>query len=93
MAQTRSHPRAAHGNSRIRRSATYAYAHQVERRSPQPVGLFCASCGDVVGVYERIWVERPNGTLSATSLLNLDDEEREAAVRVWHAQCHLAAPG
>jgi hypothetical protein len=47
----------------------------------------CASCGDVIGVYERIWVTRPDGTLRATSLLNLDDEERETPIRVWHANC------
>jgi hypothetical protein len=59
----------------------------MEGRLPQPARLLCASCGDVIGVYERIWVQRPNGTLSATSLLNLDDEERETAVRIWHATC------
>ena len=47
----------------------------------------CVACGDVVGVYEPCWIERSDGTLHPSSLLNLDTTARDAAIRVWHTGC------
>jgi hypothetical protein len=30
----------------------------------------------VIGVYERAWLERPDGTLRPSSMLNMSDDER-----------------
>ena len=49
--------------------------------------VHCAGCGEVVGLYEPAWVERADGTLHPSSLLNLDAQERREAIRVWHAGC------
>ena len=51
----------------------------------------CAACGDVIGVYERVWLEDPDGRLAATSLLNLGADVPPRAVRLFHAGCTAAA--
>jgi hypothetical protein len=83
------------GERRIRRPTTHSHDRAIERDAPGagPPGAQrrprCAACGDVIGVYERIWVERADGTLEATSLLNLDDAQAAhgTALRLWHARC------
>ena len=44
----------------------------------------CAVCADRIGVYEPLWVERPDGTLESTSLAN---GARIALARAWHSAC------
>jgi len=45
----------------------------------------CAECGDVVGVYEPMWLELDDGSVCRSSLLALG--ESGVADRVWHAEC------
>lgn len=47
----------------------------------------CAGCGDVIGEYEPAWVENQDGTWHPSSLLNLGDDARKSALRLWHAGC------
>jgi hypothetical protein len=47
----------------------------------------CAACGEVIGVYERVWLEDPDGRLAATSLLNLGADVAPGAVRLLHSGC------
>jgi hypothetical protein len=82
------------GERRIRRPTAHAHDRAMERDAPgagPPSAPHprCAACRDVIGVYERIWVERADGTLQATSLLNLDlgQAAHGAALRLWHARC------
>ena len=58
----------------------------------QPVRrqLRCDGCGDVIGVYERLLVERDDGTRYSSSLLKLDEHEGVRGARVWHARCVVA---
>jgi len=49
--------------------------------------LVCDGCGDLIGVYEPAWVEHADGTLTASSRLNLDHFDRQTAKRLWHAGC------
>ena len=38
---------------------------------------------------EPMWIERDDGTISATVLLNLDQDERRNVLRLWHAHCFV----
>jgi hypothetical protein len=49
--------------------------------------LRCARCGDIIGVYERVLREGPDGILHPSSVLNLDEQERCLGVRVRHVHC------
>ena len=51
--------------------------------------MLCAACGDVIGVYEPAWIERPDGTLHRASMLSLDDRIRLTSPRAWHASCTI----
>ncbi|HWE13767.1 MAG TPA: hypothetical protein VG365_09660 [Solirubrobacteraceae bacterium] len=45
----------------------------------------CATCGDRVGVYEPIWVGRPDGTFVSSGLLAM--ERQPIRGPVFHAGC------
>jgi hypothetical protein len=47
----------------------------------------CPICGDVIGVYEPVFVEHADGTTTRSSLLNLDPQERAGAAALYHAAC------
>ena len=47
----------------------------------------CAGCREMIGPEAPIWIERGDGTISATVLLSLDEDERRKALRLWHAHC------
>ena len=47
----------------------------------------CAGCGDTIGVYEPCWVERLDGTLHPSSLLNIDERDHARAARWFHVGC------
>ena len=49
----------------------------------------CAHCGDRIGVYEHAWLEHPDGSLQASSFLNIDEHlrRRGANVRFFHLGC------
>jgi hypothetical protein len=49
--------------------------------------LFCAGCGDRIGVYEPAWVEAADGSLHRSSALNLDETMRYASRHMWHVGC------
>jgi len=49
--------------------------------------LTCALCGERIGVYERLQVERADGTVVASSYLNLNDDELGRWRRIWHWHC------
>lgn len=49
--------------------------------------LRCALCGDRIGVYEPIWLERADGSLHRSSFLNLDDHPGYDQSRLWHLDC------
>ena len=49
----------------------------------------CATCGDRIGVYEPLWVEQPDGTLSCTGMLEISrhtDGEQDV-LRLYHFGC------
>jgi hypothetical protein len=51
--------------------------------------LMCAHCGDRIGVYEHAWLEHPDGSLQASSFLNIEEHLRRssAKVRFFHLGC------
>ena len=49
-------------------------------------------CGDRIGVYEPIWLERPDGSLHRSSYLNLGEHLGHEEVRLWHSDCLIPAP-
>ncbi len=49
--------------------------------------LVCARCGDRIGVYEPLWIALADGTLRASSYLNLDEHELDERARLWHHGC------
>lgn len=51
--------------------------------------LLCAHCGDRIGVYEHAWLEHPDGSLQASSFLNIEEHLRRgsAQVRFFHLGC------
>lgn len=51
---------------------------------PLPV---CARCGERIGIYEPLWLERADGTLCSSSYLNLGNHERSERARLWHPGC------
>jgi hypothetical protein len=54
--------------------------------------LLCARCGERIGVYEPLWLERGDGSLCSSSYLNLDQHEWHERSRLWHHGC-LAPDG
>ena len=48
----------------------------------------CAVCGDRVGIYETVVIERPEGTTRA-SYLNLSGEVRDGPWRFLHSECTM----
>ncbi len=57
----------------------------------------CARCGEAIGVYERLGVEQSDGNVRVSSYLNLDSDELDAGLRLWHWHClasgRLREPG
>ncbi len=49
--------------------------------------LRCIACGDVIGVYERLLIEREDGRLHPSSILNLDEQDELHEARAWHVGC------
>ena len=49
--------------------------------------ITCAHCGERIGVYEPLHMERPDGGVFRTSYLNLTSEELRARPRLWHLWC------
>jgi hypothetical protein len=49
----------------------------------------CAACGDVIGVYERAAIVRPDATHTTASLAERDVVEQAAAC--FHDDCYVAA--
>jgi len=48
----------------------------------------CGTCGERIGVYEPIWLKHADGTLTATSLLNLDEElQSDSHQAFFHLGC------
>jgi hypothetical protein len=54
-----------------------------------PGFLLCTNCGDRIGVYEPVWMELTDGSIRASSLLNIDPDARHAEnrSRLWHLGC------
>jgi hypothetical protein len=54
-----------------------------------PGFLLCTHCGDRIGVYEPAWLEHTDGSIRASSLLNMDPDARHAEnrSRLWHLGC------
>lgn len=50
--------------------------------SPRPV---CAACGDRIGMYEPLWLQKDDGTVVSSALLELGSEPGEA--RMFHSGC------
>jgi hypothetical protein len=50
----------------------------------------CACCGDRIGVYEPVWLERPDGTRVRSGLLELGETLPDG--RIFHSEC-LAGGG
>jgi hypothetical protein len=44
----------------------------------------CTRCGDRIGVYEPLWIALADGTLRASSYLNLDEHQLDEPARLWH---------
>lgn len=63
--------------------------------SLQPWRLHCARCGDRIGVYERLWWQRADGTLTATSHRAVKDGrvQEEPGSRALHLACAGTAAG
>ena len=60
--------------------------------------IVCAECGDRIGVYEPLWLELADGTVLASSYLNLGGHGPHECSRLWHLGCLApdrvtAAPG
>ena len=47
--------------------------------------MVCAQCGEGIGVYDAVWVERADQTVYATSRLNLGEDPLPGLL--WHAAC------
>lgn len=58
-----------------------------------PVSPFprCAACGDRIGVYEPIWLQKPDGSVVGSALLELESPARD--LRLFHSGCLAAAGG
>jgi hypothetical protein len=50
--------------------------------------LRCALCGEIIGVYELIWVRLADGSECAGSLLSLDVEPHAPNSVAIHERCH-----
>jgi hypothetical protein len=53
--------------------------------TPTELRPVCPLCGDRIGVYEPIWLERPDGTLVRSGLLALKDTRADG--RIFHSGC------
>jgi hypothetical protein len=51
----------------------------------------CPQCQEPIGVYEPVWVVRPDGSQRRGSVLTLRDELRAAGVVVLHESCRKGA--
>jgi len=58
--------------------------------TPTVPRLLCACCGDRIGVYEPVWLERPDGTRVRSGLLELGDAPAQG--RRFHSECLAGAP-
>ncbi len=67
--------------------------HQIQVRqetdtsNPRPL---CETCGDRIGVYEPIWLELPDGTITPTSLLALRHDGGDPGGGIYYHQGCLA---
>jgi hypothetical protein len=50
----------------------------------------CSACGDRIGVYEPVWLQLEDGTVTASALLQIDRARTEP--RLFHLGC-LAVDG
>jgi hypothetical protein len=55
-------------------------------RSQDPWWACCSVCGNRIGIYEPVLIERPEG-LIRSSYLNLDQRLRGVASRLVHEEC------
>jgi len=56
------------------------------RQGGRPHGV-CDRCGDVIGVYEPVWIEHDDGRITEGSLLGLDSDSRRKVRRTFHRDC------
>jgi hypothetical protein len=87
-----SHSHRRRGGDYCQEPAPHVNAGSRTIHSMNSVGFLpvCATCGDRVGVYEPIWLERADGTLVRSGLLEIGDEP--IACRVFHSGCRPVAP-
>jgi hypothetical protein len=45
----------------------------------------CSACGDRIGVYEPVWLELEDGTVTTSALLQIDWARTEP--RLFHLSC------
>jgi len=51
----------------------------------------CQRCAKRVARYELGWIEHADGSLTTSSVLDLDARARRDAARIWHAACFAPA--
>lgn len=44
----------------------------------------CVVCGELIGVYERIYIDLGKGRIVRSSLLAISSQERRSARAYWH---------
>ena len=51
--------------------------------------LRCARCGDLIGVYEPMWSEQPDGSIVDSALLTIGEDacKEHAHSRFFHHGC------
>ena len=51
--------------------------------------LVCDRCGDPIGVYEPMWLQHPDGSLTDSSFLEIRDRlgDPHLATRFFHQGC------
>ncbi len=47
----------------------------------------CAGCGGPIGVLEAAWLEDADGVLRPSPAVDIDEQARLAARRLWHTGC------
>ena len=54
--------------------------------------LYCPRCGERIGIYEQLGLEQPDGTVCPSSYLNLNSDQLDAGIRLWHWHCVAPVP-
>jgi len=67
----------------------YAYAENGAERGDAPAFDCCASCGERIGIYERLLYELPDRSLVLSGLLSVPASVKRLGgrVRYFHAAC------